>query len=361
VKEIGYFEWAHREALNRMSPGWGDRILRSNRARFPTLEERIAKLRRRAGDDPAKGTAAEAQIARLRGFIDRFGRDDNWYRDLFEAGAEDWAIDSTPSYGRLPEEAIRHMASLAEEVRVVLVLREPAARLRSLMQHNRRQQSRRVAMEPGRAVELIRERESPYVQRIGTFREALGPERLSILFFEDLIREREPATATLLATLNLPPEPALFEPEPAPNASHARAFDRHALLALAAHSERYVAEARAFLGSVPPEWTSAAGRLHAEAAEAAPTAPPLPPSAPPEIADDMLVERAREQLARREAAHALDTLDRLDDRHPVKRLLLARAYLGLGRRDEARASLAGFLAEQPDHPAARALWTRAFG
>ncbi len=126
--------------------------------------------------------------------------------------------DFTPAYGLLPREWLRHMAGIAPDVRFVYILRDPVDRLWS---HARMIATRRALTPheiPYRSVHILRRilagkepevvRRSDYVTPITNLLAAVAPDKLRIVFYEELFSQ--PIVDDLCDFLGLDCKPAEF-------------------------------------------------------------------------------------------------------------------------------------------------------
>lgn len=102
--------------------------------RFDRLTQEIRDRKLERASEWAAGPGREAANPEAR--LDWYRRyaagpvSDDWYRDLFAGAPEGaWASDFSPSTSLIPDAGWEAVARFAPEIRVVYILREPAARL----------------------------------------------------------------------------------------------------------------------------------------------------------------------------------------------------------------------------------------
>lgn len=183
IKELHYFD--KREGAARA------RQLKLN-------EARIARLSRK----PGKSGGRALQDAHDWGRVLAAGDDDHAaYRDYLEAGRGTRNVvgDITPSYASMPEARLNEMASVAEDVRVVYLMREPVSRFWS---HLRMVVSRELGEEGdfaracARRLDQVLSGEPSAITDRSDYRGALTrlwgvvrPTKLLVMFQENLISQ----------------------------------------------------------------------------------------------------------------------------------------------------------------------------
>lgn len=136
----------------------------------------------------------------------------DWYASYFEHVPEGLlAGEASPTYthpdfGDLPA---RRLAATLPEAKLLCVVRDPVARLRSHYRHDVRKGRMRVPL-----ADAVCEPANPYValslyhQRLEPFLDRFPPEQLCVVRLEDLVDPAGGAWAAVLAHLGLPPRPA---------------------------------------------------------------------------------------------------------------------------------------------------------
>ncbi len=207
IKELHYFDTLRDESV-------APRI-REFQAEKARLKQRLV------GATVPKQMVLQRQIADLRDWISVLSRrSGDWgaYAKFLTAGREAQKMvgEVTPAYATLPAETLRQIAGMAEDVRLVYLMRDPVARLWS---HVRMLARREAGDAAGyaRAVSTRFDRVvagDPYMQDRGDYAAALtklravvAPERLLTMFSEDLMTEA--GMARLWTFLGLSPVPAI--------------------------------------------------------------------------------------------------------------------------------------------------------
>ncbi len=166
-------------------------------------------------------------------------RGDDWYRSLFRAAPGQIAGEITPRYSILEPAAIRRLAALLPELRIVFVMRDPVARSWSqVCKEARAELGREAARLPEE--EWARRLDSEGVRRRSDYPAILerwtahfAPDRIFLAFFEEILEAPSELLARLFAFLgayrpdaawfraervalraNASPGPALALPEP---------------------------------------------------------------------------------------------------------------------------------------------------
>lgn len=188
IKELHYFDALesgrrdvearqHGETIDTLTQRWWTAPVE----RRPRLEERIAD--RRAYREVL--TADEGDVS--------------GYLDYLQVGRGEAALvgDVTPAYALLPTERLSAMARLLPDVRFVYLLRDPVARLWSHVRMIARRRSPEPTAEPERTARILNrtlrgeEREieirGDYAGALGRLDAAIAPERLLVMFYEELI------------------------------------------------------------------------------------------------------------------------------------------------------------------------------
>lgn len=136
----------------------------------------------------------------------------DWYASYFAHVPEgQLAGEASPTYthadfGDLPA---RRMAGTLPDARLLCVVRDPVARIRSHHLHDVRKGRTRVAL-----ADAVRDPGNPYValslyhQRLAPFMDHFPRQQLCIVRLEDLVDPGAGAWAEVLAHLGLPPRPA---------------------------------------------------------------------------------------------------------------------------------------------------------
>lgn len=211
IKELHYFDTLESGAYAHQ--------LRVQRA----LAQRLAA---RAADATGPGldrvARRQADVADWIEVLSRRSEDVNAYLHyLFGGGwkADKLVADITPAYALLPVERLRAMAGMAPDVRFLYLLRDPVARLwshvRMLAQRagaaaDRLEAEARALLDrilggqPSGAVDR-----SDYAGAITRLRAAVAPQRLLVMFQDDLMTA--PGLARLSAFLGIDAMPADFD------------------------------------------------------------------------------------------------------------------------------------------------------
>lgn len=164
----------------------------------------------RAERDRFAARMEEAPLARLPELAQKLADREDWLRVLERgedtdaylgylsdgAGAARVVGDVTPAYALLPEARLARMARLAEDTRVLYLMRDPVARLWShvRMIATRRgggtlsaEKARNILNRTLRGKESEIERRGDYRAALARLRAAVPAERLMVMFYEDLV------------------------------------------------------------------------------------------------------------------------------------------------------------------------------
>ena len=132
----------------------------------------------------------------------------DWYARLFEPKAELLTGDITPGYARLEAHVIENLFAALPDVKVVLSVRDPVARLWSHVCHSWRKRRHRVsdAKDPGFVSSFLDQeyiRRCSYPSRIfQTWSSILPPEQLLVIQFDHLQADPAGVLQRLLAFLD---------------------------------------------------------------------------------------------------------------------------------------------------------------
>jgi hypothetical protein len=157
----------------------------------------------------AQGDPALRAFARHLGFPQDAG---GWgaYLDLFEDAPPDRvAIDATPAYATLDEDSVRDIARVMPGIRVLFILRDPVERALSGAFHEARL---RGLQDPGAETLAALTREAgnqartAYTATIERWSRHVPPERLRVLFHDELRRDPAGFLAEACAFIGVVPE-----------------------------------------------------------------------------------------------------------------------------------------------------------
>jgi len=241
IKELHYFDTIHDGTAN---------------ARIDEFKAEKGRLKQKlAGAPVVKQMQLQRRIADLRDWISVLSRrdeDQEVYRRYLTLGREAQQLvgDVTPAYATLPEATLRRMAEVAEDVRFVYLMRDPVARLWSHVRMQARRETadralyaQAVAARFDRVVRVdpLMEERGDYAGALAKLRASVLPDRLLVMFSEDLMTEA--GMARLWDFLGLAPVAADFshrvhEGWPLAMAPDQRARARRALLPQYEHIAR---------------------------------------------------------------------------------------------------------------------------
>ncbi|MDJ0825943.1 MAG: sulfotransferase [Rhodobacter sp.] len=183
----------------------------SNLAQLLTVED--AEIRA-AKERVAEDAEAWAKVLRQR------RPDDAGYLAYLKGGLDGQRLvgDFTPAYALLPLKRLQEMAVLQDEVRFVYLLRDPVDRVWSHCRMMAKRRANKPSEIQRRSVNIMRRiykgkepeivRRSDYIGPLERLREAVRPDQLRVIFYEDLFSEA--AIAGLCAFLGIDPAPAEF-------------------------------------------------------------------------------------------------------------------------------------------------------
>ncbi|MBC2777793.1 sulfotransferase [Parasphingopyxis marina] len=258
IKEIHYFDHVHAGDISLL-PSDESRVA----GRFDFLraqaEARLARIDQDlASADGKRKVRLERQRRDIRHYIYEFASSDQWYADLFADGPGDWCLDSTPAYYRLPEKGLRHLLSVAEQSRFLLLLRDPYERTLSGIRQriarqgldwnawseNERLVFARLVLDDGRAVEETRR-----------LLDNVPPERLRIVWFDDIREKPEEVVAAALDFADLDFEPGcMAAAEKIPNPSPGYELSEQLRAVIHAETRQTVQGLRTIGLDVPAGW-----------------------------------------------------------------------------------------------------------
>jgi hypothetical protein len=152
-------------------------------------------------------------------YFDAYWRehDIDWYCAQFSRHQGQLAGDVSPTYALLPAFAIKHISLLKPDLKIVLMLREPAARAWSHLRHTFRHHEANFAEHQGDIAELALEDMirnlvhdftlscSDYESIVRRWSAHFPREQLHITFFEDAVARPEQYFASLLNFLGAAP------------------------------------------------------------------------------------------------------------------------------------------------------------
>ena len=198
LKEVDYFTEVH---LRDWGNGGADRQARVREARA---------WWNNAAEASATERAAALEVLQHLGAAET---SDAWYRGIFRFARPDQvAGEITPHYSLLPRAGVRHAAAMNPNLRVIVLLRDPAERAfsQACMLAGSRPDLQRVreiiASEAFTQLELL----SDYARWIAMWQFFLGRERVLIDYFGRLRTEPEAVLRRVVGFLGLPFHPDLF-------------------------------------------------------------------------------------------------------------------------------------------------------
>lgn len=128
------------------------------------------------------------------------------YLQQFEAGRGLVCGEASPSYAVLPRGRIELIRLLNPGMKVIYMLREPAARAASEWKHSRRVET---AWSPEEVVSFVASdsilMQSDYGANLVRWLEVFPPEQVSVIFYESLARDPAPVFRRALEFLGVPP------------------------------------------------------------------------------------------------------------------------------------------------------------
>ncbi|HEX9858465.1 MAG TPA: sulfotransferase [Paracoccaceae bacterium] len=208
IKELHYFD--------SIASGNVERQLKLRAA----AAERLASAASTDADRAAATAARRADLAQWIGVLERQGEDIPAYLAYLTAGqgGRRLVADITPSYGLLPVDRLRAMAAIGPDVRFVYLMRDPVARLWSHVRMLARRSVAAAADFPAVAHDLLQRilagapsgavARGDYAAAITRLRAAVDPQRLLVMFQEDLMSR--PGLARLCGFLGIAVQPAAF-------------------------------------------------------------------------------------------------------------------------------------------------------
>jgi hypothetical protein len=189
IKELHYF--------NTLQSGRPEARIRGQNAEKARLKQRLAEAA------PWEKPRLRRRIADLRDWVKVLSdRAENIeaYRGYLLAGRDGQAVvgEVTPAYATLPQETLQRMAGMAEDVRIVYLMRDPVARMWSHV----RMLARRDNPAPEQygalvarkfdyvlANDPVMEQRGDYAAALDKLRAAVAPGRLLAMFSEDLMTQ----------------------------------------------------------------------------------------------------------------------------------------------------------------------------
>ena len=245
VKEIHYFD--HLAGLTT-------KLSRDRR------RSRFRKYLQRCALDWRRAAKYRAEWPWWRAYL-RDPVDDSWYAELFRhRGPARLAGEATPHYALIGAAGFAHLRRLAPDARVLYVLRDPVDQAWSQYRHHRgKTAAKRAGLpldDPKHFLALeMNAGHRAYAPIIDRLTEAFGPERLKVLFHEDIHADPTAALAGICGFLGLAYDPRHFA-DPARRRNPSRPWDLPPeLRAELARDHRATVEAvEARLGRVPECW-----------------------------------------------------------------------------------------------------------
>jgi Sulfotransferase family len=201
IKELHYF--------NTMQGGKPDARIREHRVEKDRLKARLAEV------PTSEHARLRRRIADLRdwiGVLSQRVEDMGAYHAYLLGGRGDQRVvgDVTPAYATLPRDVLHRMATSAQDVRFIYLMRDPVARMWSHVRMLARRDNA-AAFAEGAAATFDRvvmddptmEQRGDYAGTLLRLRDAVAPERLLTMFSEDLMTPA--GMARLWAFLGLTP------------------------------------------------------------------------------------------------------------------------------------------------------------
>ncbi|MEO1310446.1 MAG: sulfotransferase [Pseudomonadota bacterium] len=148
----------------------------------------------------------------------RFAPNDVWYAEQFEDAGARIAGDLTPGYALLPPQGLWHVRRLNPEVKIILMVRDPAERAWSAARHY----LRRVSKDPEETdlVAFIEEhpdilKNSDAAAILASWRRIFSEDQIFVHFFDDVAERPEALLAEVCDQIGVDPGyefPAAHEP-----------------------------------------------------------------------------------------------------------------------------------------------------
>lgn len=187
IKELHYF--------NTMQSGRPAARIREHNAEKDRLKRKLedampwdmARLRRRIADLRDWVQVLSAPTADLDAYLGYL---------LAGRGTQAVVGEVTPAYATLPVEVLQRIAGMADDVRIVYLMRDPVARMWSHVRMLARRENPDPALYEGAvaakfdgvvASDPVMEQRGDYAAALGKLRLAVAPERLLVMFTEDLM------------------------------------------------------------------------------------------------------------------------------------------------------------------------------
>ncbi|HKY92197.1 MAG TPA: sulfotransferase [Nevskiaceae bacterium] len=232
----------------------------SGSARLPLQRRLLENLANRLLEAPDRDAAIDA--ADRVGYWLRYQRTspDGFasYEALFAPGPQHRiAGEITPGYASLSTDTLRLIRSGSEGVKILLLMREPIARIWSQIRHEARLRPEEVKNQRRMLEYLESDRMKTHTNYHGVLQrvfEVFPPEQVGVFFFEDMLADQEAYLASICSFLGVDYDAAMLggnkkdksaDKEKMPDVVRARAVELYGHVA---------GEVEKIIGSVPPSW-----------------------------------------------------------------------------------------------------------
>jgi hypothetical protein len=207
IKELHYFD--------TLANGGFDRQIKVQSAFEAKLRNRLAVAK-----SPVITMAKHADVTEWLAILRQRALNMRDYLAYLSGGRGDKSLvaDITPSYVLLPTETLRQMATMASDVRVVYLMRDPVARLWSHIRMVARRAVKSADALPDAAFALLDRildgettgatERGDYIGALTRLRDAVAPSRLKVMFQEEMLTGA--GLASLSAFLGIRTIPADF-------------------------------------------------------------------------------------------------------------------------------------------------------
>lgn len=249
VKELHYFD--HQLGITNHLSG------RKRRSRYRKYHQRL-------WTQPGRFRANLAEWRWWMAYM-RPELNDAWYRSLFEhRGAARFAVEATPEYGLIGSEGYQWLLRLAPHARLLFILRDPKAQLRSkALHHCRAEGVEPASLSVDAWAKLFASDRFRALTDYATTLEALDASvpatQLKIMFYEDIHSDRRAALEDVCRFIGT----AQAFPQSADEALTARVnVAQHAQLpgeldeVIADYAAPVIARVKSHLGRLPSAWAA---------------------------------------------------------------------------------------------------------
>ncbi|WP_447926363.1 sulfotransferase domain-containing protein [Vreelandella sp. EE27] len=202
VKEVHYFNTIHNGSvlLTRRKIDHLERLVKNNRS---ALEKYFTNL--------SQGKSVDEGIKRLLSPVD-----DQWYIDIFKRNTKKYAADFSPEYALLPKAGFDNIKKVSKNQKIIFMMRDPLSRSKSAIQYYFQMNDIQPESVTDSMVWDVASKDfiikmSLYDKTISSLKESFAENQLKLMFFEDVMIDKQSAANEIYDFLNIDHVPLVEE------------------------------------------------------------------------------------------------------------------------------------------------------